>query len=250
MEIDDADVATNSAKVAALADELDGQTLDLVILPELCDYGYDLASIRKRMDSAESPVLDAMRSLATRLECHVAGGIVELEDDRLYDTLTVVGPAGEIESRYRKIQLFAPGGEAEVFEPGRSLETMRIREWRVGLAICNDLRYPEIARGLTAKDIDVLVLSAAWPFPRVRHFTLLVEARAIENQIFVIAANRLGRFEDTVFCGSSRIIDPHGDIVSSASEDKETFMRARLHRGVLDWVRQRPGWKTRRLEFD
>lgn len=100
------------------------------------------------------------------------------------------------------------------------------------------------------KGIHALLLCAAWPFPRVRHFTTLLEARAIENQIFVVAANRVGHTGDTLLCGSSRILDPHGDIVSSASEDRETLIRATLDPATLAWVRKRPGWRERRIEFE
>jgi predicted amidohydrolase len=191
-----------------------------------------------------------MRAVAEDLECFVAGGVVESDGENLYDSLTVFDPNGDIAANYRKIQLFGPGEEKAVFEPGSSLTTFPIGKWTVGLAVCNDLRYPEIARGLTVRGIDVLLLSAAWPFPRVRHFTTLLEARAIENQIFVVASNRVGRTGDTLLCGSSRIVDPHGDIVSSASEDKETFIRAILDPSALEWVRRRPGWSERRIDFD
>ena len=250
MNVDDSDVSINARRINALAEELDGEFLDLVVLPELCDFGYDLPSIPDRTDREESPALAAMRRLAESLDCYVAGGIVETAEGKLYDSLVVVAPDGEVAARYRKIQLYAPGGEADVFERGSTLEVVDVRGWKVGLAICNDLRYPEIARGLTANGIHALALVAAWPFPRVRHFTTLLEARAIENQIYLVAANRVGRLDETLFCGSSRIIDPHGDIVSSASEDQETLMRAALEPSVLDWVRTRPGWQERRIEFE
>jgi omega-amidase len=140
-------------------------------------------------------------------------------------------------------------GESDVFEAGTTLETVDVRGWKIGLAVCNDLRYPEIARGLTSKGIDALLYSAAWPFPRVRHFTTLLEARAIENQVFVLAANRVGRLGETVFCGGSRVVDPHGDVVVSTSEDREILLRACLDPSVLQWVRLRPGWKERRMNF-
>jgi predicted amidohydrolase len=250
MAIDDANVAANVRKIAALADELDGQNLNLVLLPELCDFGYDLQTIRSRFDTDESPAVGAMKTVAETLRCFVAGGVVESDADSLYDSLVVIGPEGNRVASYRKIQLFGPGEEKDVFEPGSRLETFRIGSWGIGLAVCNDLRYPEIARGLTVRGIDALLLSAAWPFPRVRHFTTLLEARAIENQIFVAASNRVGRTGDTILCGSSRILDPHGDIVSSASEDKETLIRATLDPSALEWVRRRPGWKERRVDFD
>lgn len=249
MNVDDQDVSENLRTISALASELDGENVDLVVLPELCDFGYDLASIRRRAGSADSPALGAMRSVAEALDCFVAGGIVEPDGGRLFDTLAVIDPEGVVVSRYRKIQLYGPAGESDVFEPGTSLETVDVRGWTIGLAVCNDLRYPEIARGLTEKGIDALILAAAWPFPRVRHFTTLVEARAIENQVFVVAANRVGRLGETLFCGCSRVVDPHGDVVASASEDREALLRASLDPAVLHWVRLRPGWRERRMNF-
>ncbi len=246
MEVDDHDVSTNLQRIAALAGELDGERLDLVVLPELCDYGYDLGTIRERFEGPESPALDAMRSVAASLGCHVAAGVVEAAGDLLYDALTVVDENGDVVSSYRKIQLFGPGEEDAVFEAGDAVEVFELGDWTLGLAVCNDLRYPEIARRLTRKGIDLMVLAAAWPFPRVRHFTTLLEARAIENQIFVVASNRVGKTGETLLCGSSRIVNPHGDIVTSADESRPTLLRARLDPSILEWVRERPGWKSAR----
>ena len=247
MRVDDSDCAGNVRRVAALAGELGEAPVDLVVLPELADLGYDLATIRDRMSGlAESPLLGAMRSLAGARNCFVAGGIVERDGGSLFDALTVIEPGGSVIASYRKIQLWAPGGEADVFEAGSELATVEVRGWTLGLAICNDLRFPEVARGLARREADVILFASAWPFPRVRHFATLLEARAIENQAFVVACNRVGRLGDTVFCGHSRVIDPNGNILASTGEEREALVRAILSPDLLEWARQRPGWRSAR----
>jgi predicted amidohydrolase len=111
---------------------------------------------------------------------------------------------------------------------------------RFGLSVCYDLRFPEVYRKLAVEnDVNAFVISSAWPFPRVEHFRTLAMARAIENQSYVIVANRVGTDNGVSFCGSSAIIDPYGVIIASASQDREELIHAELSVDLVNSVRNR-----------
>ncbi len=123
--------------------------------------------------------------------------------------------------------------------------------FRFGFSICYDLRFPEFYRKLATEDeANVFILSSAWPFPRVEHFRILATARAIENQSYVIASNRVGKDDGVPFCGSSAIIDPYGVVVASASADREELLVAEISLENLQSVRDRmPVFTDRRSDL-
>ena len=111
---------------------------------------------------------------------------------------------------------------------------------RFGFSICYDLRFPEMYRKLVIEqDVGAFLISSAWPFPRDEHFRVLAQARAIENQSYVIASNRIGKDDDLWFCGNSTIIDPRGVIVAAASPDREDLIHADISQELVQAVRDR-----------
>jgi predicted amidohydrolase len=120
--------------------------------------------------------------------------------------------------------------------------------FKFGLTICYDLRFPEVFRTLAVRDQSaVFVLSSAWPCPRAHHFRALAVARAIENQSYFVAADRVGTDDGVEFCGQSVIVDPTGAILASASGHEEQLILAELSDELLDSVRkQMPVFEHRR----
>jgi predicted amidohydrolase len=117
--------------------------------------------------------------------------------------------------------------------------------------ICYDLRFPELSRSLVLQGAEVLVLCSAWPFPRLSHWETLIRARAIENQVYFIAANRTGTDDGAIsFCGASRIVDPYGVIVTSAAEDREEMISGEISRETILAVRAKmPVLQQRRSDL-
>jgi predicted amidohydrolase len=108
----------------------------------------------------------------------------------------------------------------------------------VGLTICYDLRFPEICRKLAVEHgVNVFVTSSAWPFVRIEHLRVLALARAMENQCYLILANRVGTDGGVTLCGSSAILDPYGTILAAAPPDREELIYADISREALDRVR-------------
>ena len=134
---------------------------------------------------------------------------------------------------------------------GRSINDFPHGEFRFGLGICYDLRFPEFFRALAVeRKVDTFIISSAWPFPRVEHLRTLVTARAIENQSYMILSNRVGTDDGVRFCGSSAIIDPYGVIVAAGSADREELLSAELSPEVIACVRkQMPVFEHRRSDL-
>ena len=160
---------------------------------------------------------------------------------------------GDIVAKYRKTHLYAvaPVEEQACFAPGDTFASFALGGLHFGFSICYDLRFPEMYRKLaTAQKVGAFIVSSAWPFPRVEHFRTLAMARAIENQSYVIASNRVGKDDDLWFCGSSAIIDPRGVVIAAASADREELIHVDLSEELVCSVRRRvQSLAHRRLEL-
>src|SRR5262249_16163797 len=141
----------------------------------------------------------------------------------------LVDPKGEIVAKYRKAHLYAvaPVEEQTCFAPGDTFASFAIGDLRFGFSICYDLRFPEMYRKLpTEQDLGAFLISSAWSFSRDEHFRVLEKARAIENQSYMTASNRVGKDAALWFCGNSAIIDPRGVTLAAASPDREDLVHA------------------------
>lgn len=232
-------VEGNLNKISRISRECADQGVQLVVFPELVDTGYVMEDIELKSTSYESGLPLASLKEAARLNhVYIIAGITEKKDDKIFNSAAVVDPSGKLIANYRKIHLYTPSGE-DVFHSGEKLVTLTIDDFTLGLMICYDLRFPEMARSLAIRGADVLIVPTAWPFPRVEHWQLLTRVRALENQCYLIGANRVGRDGNFTLCGNSRIVDPHGVIVSSASEDLEEIITGELEKDKIDFVRNR-----------
>lgn len=231
------DLAANLATVKALGDQAAAEGANLIVLPECFPFlgRTDTAklAVAEVLDEAHpGPILGALCDLATRHGAWVIGGGLPEKIDgdprRTWNTAVVVGPGGKIEARYRKIHLFdidIPGGpshrESDNTASGGDLVVVPIGERRVGLSICYDVRFPELYRRLVHDlGADVVVVPAAFTAVTGRaHWHVLLRARAIEDQCWVVAAAQHGRHNDKrETFGHSMVIDPWGTIVAERPE--------------------------------
>ncbi len=190
----------------------------------------------------------------------LGGTVLELDDGRVYDTSPLFDRAGEIVARYRKIHLFdvdlpgqPPIRESAVITTGDELVTHETEFARVGLSICYDVRFPELYRGLMAMGAEVLLVPAQFQHETGKdHWLVLVRARAIEDQCFVVAPAQCGRFGDPEkgrrSFGHSLVVDPWGRVLVEGSEDEPGVWFADLDMAELRRVRQAlPALQHRRL---
>jgi omega-amidase len=188
--------------------------------------------------------------LASQLGIWIVCGLSERERDDVYNAVAVVDRKGRLVARYRKAHLFTPVGEGRFLKRGDSLTLATIEGMRWGVMVCYDLRFPEMARSLALKGAEVIVVPSAFPFPRINHWCTLLASRAIENQLYIIGANRAGVDRDLWFCGSSRVVDPYGVLVASAPEVGERLLFAEIVKGRVSEARSSmPVFEDRRPEL-
>ena len=237
------DVDANMEKVLFYTSKARQHGVDLVVFPEMVDTGYNMDIIRQQAsswDEKNNNPFNLIKKAGEKYKIHIICNISEREDDKIYNTTLCVDPAGEMIGKYRKNHLadYPPLNEGTCITPGQNLKIIEINNIKFGLLTCYDLRFPEISRALVLNGADAIILCSAWPFPRLIHWNTLIRARAIENQIYFIAANRIGSDGSVVFCGSSRIIDPYGVILSSASEISESFISGNINIETIKKVRE------------
>lgn len=236
------DISANLRKVREFVQRAKKAGAELVVFPEMVDTGYAMPVIQKHATSWSEGAVPRLEQLAEEFSIAIVCGVSEREADRIYNAQVLVDPTGEVAASYRKTHLVtaAPLDERPVFAPGARLVTHKIDNYNLGLTICYDLRFPEMARTLVVNHgANVIVNSSAWPFVRMEHLRTLALARAIENQSYVIIANRVGTDDGVTFCGSSVIVDPYGAIVAAASADREELIYGDVCYEVLSDVRKR-----------
>src|SRR5204862_2221259 len=236
------DPEANLSKVRDFSRAAKETGAELIIFPEMSDTGYSMPVIQKHANHWETGFVSGLQQIARELSIAIVTGVSERDGSSIYNSQVLVDAKGDIVAKYRKTHLYAvaPVEEQTCFAPGDSFASCELGELRFGFSICYDLRFPEIYRKLvTEKNVDAFIISSAWPFPRVEHWCVLAQARAIENQAYVIASNRVGKDDELWFCGSSAIIDPRGLVIAAASADREELIYADLSQDLVASVRQR-----------
>jgi predicted amidohydrolase len=201
----------------------------LVVLPECASSGYMFESPEEASPHAEEipgPFTEALVEACRRLGIHCVSGMLERDGDHLRNAAVLAGPDG-LAGRYRKSHLpflgvdrfVAAGDEVEVFETPIG---------RIGIEICYDLRFPELTRAIALKGADVVAHPTNWPVEARSNAEVLTRARAHENRVFLLTANRVGRERDGVFCGWSQICDVRGTRLAEAGETGEGVFLAEI----------------------
>jgi predicted amidohydrolase len=193
------------------------QGAKLAVLPEMWSCGYDYRNLTEL--AKETPrVLQELQGECRKLEMVTVGSLPELEGGTIYNTAYVID-RGEIVGSYRKLHLFSTMREDQFLGSGDATLVVDTSVGRLGVAICYDLRFPELFRKLALAGAEIICIPAEWPKPRQEHWKTLLRARAIENQLFVIAANCCGVQGKLDFTGLSQLISPLGNVLQMAAEE-------------------------------
>jgi omega-amidase len=228
-----------------------GHSLRLICLPEGFDVGYDLDLIKCAELPSPPPSLTKMKDFAQRHQLCIVYGSIERVGERVLNIALVVLPNGRV-SRYEKTHLFStdPLLESEVFALGNGRRV--IVPWsgvNVGVQICYDVRFPEMSRSLCLEGADLICMPAAWPAVRRDIWRTLVIARAMENQVYVLAANQVPSPGGLEFAGTSLIVGPDGRVIGEGSEREETVLLATVDIAAQRQQRESiPLWRHRRPE--
>jgi omega-amidase len=236
------DPEANLLKVRDFSRRAKDTVAELIVFPEMIDTGYSMPVIQNHAGSWTNGFVPGLQKTARELSIAIVCGVSERVGSSIYNSQVFIDSHGNIAAKYRKTHLYAvaPVEEQTCFAAGDTFATFALGDLHFGFSICYDLRFPEMYRKLvTEQNVDAFLISSAWPFPRDEHFRVLVQARAIENQSYVIAPNRVGKDDDLWFCGSSAIIDPRGVVIAAASADREELIHADLSQELVRSVRQR-----------
>jgi predicted amidohydrolase len=225
-----ADKGANIASALDLIDRAAAEGARLVVLPEVWAYLGPDEGNRSSAESIPGPISEKLAERARRHGIYVHGGsILEVAagDPGLYNSAFVIGPSGDLIAKYRKIHMFDVDlagdesyRESATVTPGDEIVLTEIDGLSVGLATCYDLRFPELFRILALRGAKVIVLPAAFTMTTGKdHWETLIRARAIENQVYMIASAQWGVHPPGGLCyGRSMIVDPWGTVITTAPD--------------------------------
>lgn len=244
IQVSQCDPPANLEKAAGLIKEAARRGSDLICFPEMWTTGFNWQYNEAHAVGQEA-VIDAVARLAAENGIWINGTMLALNEEGLVSNTSLLFSAdGKRAGTYRKIHLFSFIGEERHMAPGQYTTTVETRWGLFGLSICYDLRFPELFRTYALKGVKVQMLPAAFPHPRLDHWKILVRARAIENQMFMIATNQvgsenLGSDSPVAYFGSSCIIDPWGRTVIEAGEREEVLLTVTIDTAEVDTVRSK-----------
>ena len=231
------DKPANYRRVEALVREAKLAAGTLLLLPEMFATGFSMnaGGIAEPLDG---PTAAFVAQLARAHDVHVLAGVgvsgaaggapqaqaeAEAGDEigRPRNEALLFGPDGRLACRYAKVHRFTFAGEDARYGAGDRPVACDVAGWRVQPAVCYDLRFPELFRGVDARGAELICVIANWPAAREPHWLALLKARAIENQAYVAAVNRCGRDPNVAYAGRSQVIDPRGDVIADGGGDEQ-----------------------------
>jgi predicted amidohydrolase len=220
----------------------------LVVFPELWASGYALENARDLSAALNAGEFAQVSTAATQHKISIVGSLLEKRGVEVSNSATFFAPNGKLLGVYRKIHLFKLMDEHRWLQAGAAPLMMELPWGKTGIAICYDLRFPELFRRYAVDGARLIVIPAEWPLQRVEHWRALLQARAIENQCYIVACNAVGLTGDTTFAGHSMIVDPWGKIVIEAGETPN-LVTTDIEMDLVDEVRQRiPVFDDRRTD--
>jgi omega-amidase len=209
----------------------------LILLPELWSSGYDLEN-REKYSSINLEILFQLKQKAKEKKIAIGGSLILKKECGFVNHFFLINNEGDQISGYDKVHLFRLMDEDKWLQPGNHLETATLECGKAGLAICYDLRFPEVFRVYSLCGANLILLVAQWPLIRINHWKTLLRARAIENQLFVVAVNCAGMVGKTQFGGCSAVISPWGETLIEGKEDEEQILFAELDFDQVEDVRR------------
>jgi len=229
------DKETNKKKILSLVQDING--VELFIFPEMTLTGFSMKS-GEMSETIQGDSFRFFSSIAKEKSVNIFAGIIEQRNNRIYNTLIHVKPDGNLVKLYRKIHPFSYSGENEHYNAGTKPAYTKIKNWKIGLTICYDLRFPELYRKYGKKRAHLIVNIANWPDTRIEHWRTLLKARAIENQCFVAGVNRVGKDPKLNYVGFSSVFDPMGKELATV-EIEEKVIIVELDKNYVSEVREK-----------
>ncbi|MEJ2201810.1 MAG: carbon-nitrogen family hydrolase [Desulfuromonadaceae bacterium] len=240
-------VEANLAKAVAGLRRARDRGAQLAVLPEMWSTGYDYKHLAELAEQTPR-VLETLQQLTAELNLVVVGSLPEKNLGRLYNTAYLMDQ-GRLVGSYRKLHLFSNMGEDRFLTAGNQTLVAATSVGRIGVAICYDLRFPELFRKLALEGAEILCLCAEWPKPRQDHWRTLLRARAMENQMFVAATNCCGIQGKLDFFGMSLLLAPRGEVLAEGGEEDVELIARFDFKELVDYRSQIRCYQDRRPDI-
>jgi len=211
---------------------------EIVVLPEMFTTGFSM-NPELLAETMEGATVQWMKKIAAQKKIILTGSIIIEDDGNYYNRLIWMLPNGQV-GYYDKRHLFAYGDEDNHYTAGTKRLIASVKGWKINLLVCYDLRFPVWARQTPGEaEYDLLIYVANWPEKRVHAWKTLLQARAIENQCYVVGVNRVGKdAKDIVYSGESLVADPMGEVLYT-KKDVEDIFTITLEKSHLQAVREK-----------
>jgi len=250
MDVEFGQPEKNFTKVEEAVKKAAENKADVIVLPEMWNTGYALKQLETLADKNGERTKALFSNLANQYKVNIVGGSVSSKkQDKFYNTMFVANRTGTIISEYDKAHLFKLMDEHVYMNAGNKMNLFELDGITCGGVICYDLRFPEWIRAHVLNGAKIMFIPAQWPTPRIDHWQLLLQARAIENQCFIVAVNRVGSDPANTFNGHSMVIAPWGEILISGHTEEEIYY-TEIDLKEVDKVRSTiPIFQDRRTEL-
>lgn len=248
MEIIPGEPEKNIEKVANWLSTLDD--VEIAVLPEMWNTSYTLEELVHITSDNGQREIEKLSELAKQYQINIVGGSIAVRvEDKIYNRAIVINKKGELIHQYDKLHLVPMLDEPNYLTQGNNISIFEIDNVKMGVIICYDLRFPEISRKLALEGIEVLFVVAEWPIERISQFEKLLNARAIENQVYVIVSNSIGKCNNTVFGGKSMVINPLGEATTKIILGEGTIQATVNIEEIRNIRTKIPLLKTRRADI-
>lgn len=240
------DVETNISKATEMIYMAAGAGNDLVLLPELWASGYDLENWHNYATTLDEGIFRRLSDLARKANIVIGSSLLEKRENIAYNTFVLYGNDGNLLGKYRKVHLFRLLEEEKWLHAGEDLVLAQTPWGQIGLSICYDLRFPEMYRPYALSGARLVLIVAEWPDRRISHWVKLLQARAIENQLFIAGVNKVGESKGIKLGGHSAVVDPWG-VPLVEGDDEEGLFTVEVNLKEADKARKQiPVFKDRK----
>ena len=214
---------------------------DLIVLPEMFHTGFSMNS-SKLAETMDGLGMQWLKEQASKYQAAIVASLIIKENERYFNRMVFVEPNGDVQ-HYDKRKLFGLAKEDHYFSAGKSNTIVTYKGWKIALQVCYDLRFPALVNNQLDEQgvptFDLIIYVANWPQKRSLHWKTLLQARAIENQCFVVAVNRVGSdANDLDYSGDSSVFNALGDVLAYES-GKEALLEVSLTKSSLNEIRSR-----------
>jgi len=220
----------NMEKIQLKAKDAAGEGAELIVFPECALTGYMFNSRKEALTCAETvpgPATERLTALCHQLDVHVVVGLLEVDGDRCFNVAVLVGPQGLV-GKYRKTHLPFLGVDRFLDHGDKPFQVYRTPVGNIGMYICYDCNFPETARIMALQGADILALPTNWPDGRGNISLYVINTRALENRVFMVAVDRVGTERGSKFLGMSKIVNPPGNTLAEGSRENEEILYAEV----------------------